>query len=129
MYINKIKNYVIKIKDEDLFLLLERYNLDNFEVLEAVNGEKVYKNRTKCPFCEKYYKSNCMGCPFKHLETDMYGEIVFGCENALRLLMDGVDLDDIHYTADEVVFYESNGNRIVESIQSIYDFFSSFKHI
>ena len=58
MYINRTNNHIIKIKDEDLFLLLDRYNLENFEVLETLNGEKVYKNSSKCPFCEKYYKRN-----------------------------------------------------------------------
>ena len=129
MYVNKIGNYVIKIKDEDLFLLLDRYNLDNFKVMYTVGGEKVYKNISKWPFCEKHYQNKCMGCPFKLLEIDRYGEIIFGCENILRLLMGNVDLDDIHCTADEVIFYESNGSSISESIQAVYDFFSSFKYV
>lgn len=129
MYINRTNNHIIKIKDEDLFLLLDRYNLENFEVLETLNGEKVYKNSSKCPFCEKYYKRNCMGCPFKQFEDFNYGEVIFGCENFLKLVMKVIDLDDIYCTVDEVVFYESASNKIHNSLQAVYDFFSSFKHI
>lgn len=129
MYINKIGNHVIKIKDKDLFLLLDRYNLDNFKVMKTVSGEKVYKNISKWPFCEKHYQNNCMGCPFKLLETDSYGEIIFGCENTLKLLMKNVDLDDIYCTADEIIFYESDGTCVSDSIQSVHNFFNSFKYI
>jgi len=129
MYVNKVGNRLIKIKDEDLFLALERYNLDNFEVLETINGEKAYRNNANCPFCKKHFKNDCIGCPFKQFETQNYDELIYGCENLVKLLVPNLDLDDIHHGEDEIVFYESEGKHIKENIQSIYDFFSSFKQV
>jgi hypothetical protein len=129
MYVNKVGNRLIKIKNEDLLLALERYNLDNFEILETINGEKAYINKSNCPFCKKYIKNDCIGCPFKQFETQIYDELVYGCENLVKLLIPNLDLDDIYHKEDEIVFYESEGKYIKRSIQEIYDFFSSFKQV
>jgi len=129
MYVNKIGNRLIKIEDDDLLLLLERYNINNFEVLNTANGEIAYRNKTSCPFCKKYIKNDCIGCPFKQFETHNYDEIIYGCENLLMILTPTLSLDDIHYVENEIVFYESNGNRVKRNIQHIYDFFSNFKYV
>jgi len=129
MYVNKIGNRLIKIEDEDLLLLLERYNIDNFEILNTANGEIAYRNKAICTLCKKYIKNDCIGCPFKQFESHIYDEVTYGCENLLMMLVPTLSLDDIHHIEDEIIFYESNGSRIKQSIQRIYNFFSNFKHV
>ena len=128
MYLKKVHNTTVRINDDDLIGILDRYDLENYVIMKTVNGETAYKNRTKCPLCEKYYHKNCLGCPFKTFETVKYNEIVYGCEAALQL-MTGLNSNYANCNMDEVVFYGYNKDKIVGIINQMYEFFASFKYI
>ena len=131
MYVKRVLGKVVRIKDKYMEELLDRFDLNKFDILNTSGTGKAYRNKTECSFCEEHYYKSCQGCPFKQFEEEYNGDIRYGCSVMLENLSPTLGLNDVTFTSDHVTLHDDSGQKnaaMKGTILELQDFFKNFPY-
>ena len=120
MYSKVFEGEKIRIRNDHMAKLLERFNRNNFK---AGVSNRIVVNHTPCALCvsckDKMYKLDCSGCPL-----DVFvGNHSLGCVYIINQLIPNRRIH-IYW---HVAYLPSNERDALGDLEAITDFLKSFK--
>jgi len=96
-YVAKWKGEKIILTKKDYKILLKRFNIENFQLIEGH-----YENEVTCSLCEKFIDNQCNGCTFNKLS----GGHNFGCIGIVNQISEEIKVSNkyLHLCINNINF-------------------------
>ncbi len=116
-YVAKWKGREIVLTVEDYEILLERFDIRNFEIIA-----RLYRNKVICPLCKEYISEQCCGCTL----DKFYSLGRPGCLEILDQIIEEIKTDQcLNLCTSQIIFSLEQKDEATKLINYVKGFLST----